>query len=175
VDACGHCARKIGIMIKVFAACKPNETATDGYYSSDALNFDDDSSLIWSYTRKTLNNTQTTFGFDFTRITCLQLEGPEAPCRFSNIPSYCQWKWRDFTQSDYRLTPGGCIYMVTGKNRGRDAWHYVLVQLEKVDDFLVQLKSGRVDVTDYGYIIVSGWGKDAPEDIKYAILWYGPK
>ena len=162
-------------MIKVFAACKPNETATDGYYSSDALNFDDDSSLIWSYTRKTLNNTQTTFGFDFTRITCLQLEGPEAPCRFSNIPSYCQWKWRDFTQSDYRLTPGGCIYMVTGKNRGRDAWHYVLVQLEKVDDFLVQLKSGRVDVTDYGYIIVSGWGKDAPEDIKYAILWYGPK
>ncbi len=61
------------------------------------------------------------------------------------------------------------VYLVHGKDRGRDAWHYVLVDQNKLPMFLKQIETGTIDVALYGKVLRSGWGKEPPEDVKKAI------
>lgn len=57
------------------------------------------------------------------------------------------------------------IYLVRGKDRGKSAWHYVLVDKEKREMFLAKSRTGSIDVADYGEILYSGWGEDPPQAI----------
>ena len=57
------------------------------------------------------------------------------------------------------------MYLVRGKDRGKPAWHYVLVEKALLPLFLRRTKGGRLDVADFGRVLTSGWGKDPPEDI----------
>tara|TARA_B100001564_G_C20626197_1_gene664810 strand:+ start:738 stop:1190 length:453 start_codon:yes stop_codon:yes gene_type:complete len=57
------------------------------------------------------------------------------------------------------------VYLVHGKDRGKDAWHYVLVDKNKLPMFLKQIETGSIDVALYGEVLRSGWGKQPPEDI----------
>ena len=61
------------------------------------------------------------------------------------------------------------IYLVRGKDKGRQAWHYVLVDEGQENAFKEKVASGTVDVAVYGKVIKSGWGKDPPDDVKDAI------
>lgn len=61
------------------------------------------------------------------------------------------------------------IYLVTGQDKGRDAWHYVLVDPPKLQVFRAKTQGGSLDVADYGKVLYSGWGKTPPEDIKEKI------
>ncbi|MGN7661684.1 MAG: hypothetical protein ACTJLK_03620 [Anaplasma sp.] len=58
-----------------------------------------------------------------------------------------------------------CLFLVRGKDKGRPAWHYVLVDKGKREMFLAKSKSGSMDVALYGSILYSGWGENPPEDI----------
>ena len=61
------------------------------------------------------------------------------------------------------------ITKVTSKNRGRRVWRIVLL----VDDDAIasaKMQSGHVDVKEFGEILKSGWGEDAPEEIWEAVL-----
>lgn len=58
------------------------------------------------------------------------------------------------------------IYLVTGQDKGRDAWHYVLVDPPKLQVFRAKTQGGSLDVADYGKVLYSGWGKTPPEEIK---------
>ena len=58
-----------------------------------------------------------------------------------------------------------CLFLVRGKDRGKPAWHYVLVDKHKLEMFLEKSKSGSLDVALYGEILYSGWGENPPEDI----------
>ena len=60
--------------------------------------------------------------------------------------------------------------LVRGKDKGRAAWHYVLVKRHLLGLFLKRVKGGRVNVADFGDILRSGWGKDPPEGIIDQIL-----
>ena len=62
------------------------------------------------------------------------------------------------------------FYLVRGKERGRAAWHYVLVKKHLLGLFLKRVKGGRVNVADFGDILRSGWGKDPPEGTTDKIL-----
>jgi len=65
------------------------------------------------------------------------------------------------------------IYLVRGKYRGRPAWHYVLLSSgdeDHVQGFKEQVKTGTIDVADWGCIIVSGWGEDPPDTIRDKVL-----
>ena len=62
------------------------------------------------------------------------------------------------------------ILLVRGKDKGRAAWHYVLVKKHLLGLFLKRVKGGRVNVADFGDILRSGWGKDPPEGIIDQIL-----
>ena len=57
------------------------------------------------------------------------------------------------------------VYLVRGKDRGRDAWHYVLIDKRKEAAFKHAVQSGKVDVANFGDVLYSGWGKNPPEDI----------
>ena len=65
------------------------------------------------------------------------------------------------------------INLVPGKDRGRAAWHYVLVKKHLLGLFLKQTQGGSLDVADFGDVLRSGWGKDPPEGTIDQILEEG--
>ena len=52
------------------------------------------------------------------------------------------------------------IYLVRGSDRGKPAWHYVLVDKHLLGLFLKKTKGGSLDVADFGTVLCSGWGQD---------------
>ena len=166
IGACGHQAREQGILLKIFTSCYPNQKATlDCYIIQEGLYFNEDDCSIWLYYSKKISDTQTTYGYDFTKIYCLQLEGPTAPCQLPDIPAKCSWKWEDIVALDTDKRPSSHVFTVRGTERGRKAWHIVLVERELLDAFREKVSTGNIDVAKYGYVIKSGWGKDPPDDI----------
>ena len=61
------------------------------------------------------------------------------------------------------------VYLVRGKDRGRPAWHYVVVEKALLGLFLKRTNGGSVDVSDFGAVLKSGWGKDPPESVRMEI------
>lgn len=175
VGACGHRAIEMGIMIKVFASCKQDQKATvDHFVTKKGIYYNDDDNSIWLYYNKKLSDTQTTCGSDFTKIKCLQLDGPKAPCQLSDIPSRCSWKWEELVATGYDKRPASLIFTVRGKDRGRQAWHLVLVERKLLDSFREKVATGNIDVAKFGYVIKSGWGEDPPADVLKNVEQYGP-
>jgi len=64
-----------------------------------------------------------------------------------------------------RRSRSDLIYLVRGKDRGRSAWHYVLVDKDKREMFLAKSRTGSMDVADYGEILRSGWGENPPQEV----------
>lgn len=64
---------------------------------------------------------------------------------------------------------GELVYLVRGKNKGREVWHYILVDKAKLPIFSAKVKSGALDIAEYGKILYSGYGKNPPQDIIDAI------
>ena len=62
------------------------------------------------------------------------------------------------------------FYLVHVKEKGRAAWHYVLVKKHLLGLFLKRVKGGRVNVAEFGDILQSGWGKDPPKGTTNKIL-----
>ena len=61
----------------------------------------------------------------------------------------------------------GEVFLVRGNDRGKPAWHYVLVtDHEKLKNFKAVAKSGSLDVALYGKVLHSGFGQDPPEQVK---------
>ena len=166
IGACGHQAREQGILLKILTSCCPNQIATLDYYiMQEGMYFDEKDSTILLCNDKNVSNSQTTYIGDFTKIRCLQLEGPMAPCHLPDIPVKCSWKWEDIVALDSEKRPSSLVFKVRGTDRGRNAWYIVLVERKLLDAFNEQLKGDKINLTKYGYIIESGWGKDPPNDI----------
>ncbi len=66
------------------------------------------------------------------------------------------------------------VILIRGKDNGREAWHYILVPIDKLADCRAQPAGSNIDVTDYGEIMkyrnhqgrtesTSGWGRDPPK------------
>ena len=59
------------------------------------------------------------------------------------------------------------LYLVCGKDRGRQTWQYVLVYPDKLKDF-IDITTGEnagkrtTDVTEYGTVVCSGQRQDPP-------------
>jgi len=60
---------------------------------------------------------------------------------------------------------GDLVYLVRGKDLGREAWHYVLIDKVRFPLFMRMLEKGALDVSEYGKILYSGWGKNPPPEI----------
>jgi len=60
---------------------------------------------------------------------------------------------------------GDLLYLIRGKDKERDAWHYVLIDRLKLPIFKKDTEKGDIDILRYGKIIRSGWGKNPPDDV----------
>ena len=154
VQPCGHSAREKGILLKVYTSCKPNEEAATPCFSVQAVLSDKNNGKITYYMDGwKLRETQHTSGINFTDVQCKKMI--DEPCALSP-----EFTWQRRSESER-------IFLVRGKDRGREAWHYVLLvdDDEIIKQFREKVASGTVDVANYGFVLKSGWGKDPPNEV----------
>ena len=58
------------------------------------------------------------------------------------------------------------IFLTQGKYLGVYTWHYVKVDMLKLPLLQKAIKSGTLDVSQYGEILYSGWGVNPPDDVR---------
>ena len=153
VSSCGHHTREQGLLFSIHTSCQPNEEATALCYINEANEFSEADKAVLVWPSKTLTSGQKTMCTDFRTIRCSK------PANES-CETDTDCTWNDCLSNKYHL-----VYVVRGKDEGYAAWHYVLVDEEKLIDFKAQIATGSIDLTKYGKILKSGWGKDPPEDI----------
>ncbi len=159
VRACGHSAAEKGILLKVYASCRPSEVASSLAYSvyvGGMINHKNTGSLVYGTDNKELHESQHTLGINFTKLYCGKT--PLEPCACTS-PKYT---WMKRYQGHRGLW---CI--VRGKDRGRPVWHCVVLKddEETIREFRNKFASGTVIVADYGEVLKSGWGKDPPQEV----------
>lgn len=64
---------------------------------------------------------------------------------------------------------GEFIYLMRGEDKGKKAWHYVLIDKLKLPLFLMKVDEGRVNASEYGKILYSGWGENPPSHVQKTI------
>ena len=171
IGACGHQARQNGILIKIGASCLPDQTACDTCYSSNGVTLTSKGRL--SFIRgKEIGPTQAALFMDFTKPRCFNKT--EDPCRLGHIPSTIRWNWKQLSIKDKRDRLNDCLLIVRGKDRGRQAWHFVIVFEHQLEEFWAAIRTGNVDVTKYGHCIFSGWGEGPSPETKKLWVIYGP-
>ena len=154
IPACGHHSRDQGILLKCFCSCQHNQEATL-MALINKVELNDKGSIIFPF--KKLESGQNLCYSDFRSIRCSKKASE--PCELNEL----SFKWED------RLLKGDRIYLVRGKDKGKQAWHYVLVDEDKIEAFNAMVNTGTIDVADYGTVLHSGWGQDPPKDIKRKI------
>lgn len=153
--SCGHHAREQGILLKVFTSCEKNLETTMCLFADKiaAVTAEEDDGYVY-YPQGKYDSYRLGICFDFMLIRCNKKH--DEPCEVDRS----EYSWAD------RVFNGSLLYCVRGKDRGKPAWHYVLVDEEKEGAFKDKLKTGSVDVADYGKVLKSGWGEDPPKPIK---------
>ena len=77
------------------------------------------------------------------------------------------------------------IYIIRGKDKGRSAWHYILVPYDQTASLRGQISGDTIDIKKFGRVIeyrdekgtlqqLSEWGQDPPEETqKWVEAEYG--
>lgn len=151
--ACGHKSREAGLMIKVYASCRKDQIAREAWFAIHGVRcHESDGHLLFNCSS---SENQTPACFDFSRLCCTK--DPNEKCG-----AHLSWTWSSAMSKRYF----GCkLFVVRGKDHGREAWHYVLVEEERLGEFNKKISSGNVDVAGFGAVLESGWGRDPPEHI----------
>ena len=59
------------------------------------------------------------------------------------------------------------LYLIKGKDAGREAWWYILLHNTQVAPiFLKKLGIDGEKISDYGEVIRCGWGKEPPDEVR---------
>ena len=158
IPSCGHHTRKQGILLGLCSSCGADENATALCYITESHKISDKlkNSMVTFYNKR-LSSGQTTKWIGFGRIRCSRQPATET----CEIDSTCTW--------EDRILKSHLVYLVRSKDRGRNTWCYVLVDEDKEEVYKTKIRSGRIDVSNYGTVLYSGWGQDPPKDIMYNI------
>ena len=141
-------ARERGVLIKVYASCQPDQKATKSCYSMEAVTVDDDDGNIVLFAKQLTQ--QRSEWCDGTRLVCCR--GPDSPCPKNTFKLL---KWED-----------DC-----GRKEG-EAYKWYIIMLnrankENVSTFKTQFtKYPAVRLSDWGYVLESGEGRDIPKEIQ---------
>ena len=167
VRPCGHSATEKGILLKVCAACETGQNTAELCYTTRAMEVKSDG-FVHHWTRKVLRDHQKSFGVDFTAVRCGKGEGEECA-----IASDSTWSTASEVTSDR-------LHIVQGNNMGRPVWHYVLLDddAEKIKEYIHKTQGENagnytVNLTEYGTVLRSGWGKDPSQENKDWLEKYG--
>ena len=66
--------------------------------------------------------------------------------------------------------PNDRVILVSGKDKGKPAWHFVDVKKTLTGLFYKRVKSGSLDVAHFGTVLASGWGTDPPDSKREEIF-----
>ena len=156
IPPCGHRARENGALVKVFASCQPNEEAAEPCYSIEAVTVRDDGSITTSAKQLTQ---QKSVLFDSTLLVCCR--GPDSPCPKT---TFQHLKWENGVDKTIS------IQWLKRKEGGRDMWYYIM--LHRAGDAYREefrsrfAKDSTLRLSDWGYVLESGEGKDIPQVVK---------
>ena len=153
VVPCGHSAIEKGILLKVFVSCRQSETAGVLGFSLQGMTIDKNTWRSGYRINWKIGEKQMSFGRDFTTMLCGRKVDEQCEADIART-------WRMKAESER-------IHLVRGKDRGRQAWHYVLLvdDDDTIDKFKEDLKDGNLELSNYGQILESGWGKDPPNEV----------
>lgn len=157
VQPCGHSAKKASILLKVRTSCRSNEIPQTLLYSARGRGNDKNNGYLYVKSDGCeIEQGQHHRSLDSTSIACKIGATFEDPC---SLPEDYTWHKKSETER---------VYLVRGKDQGRPAWHYIMVvdDDEALDLFHKTVKSGNVDVADFGFVIKSGWGVDPPDHVR---------
>ena len=159
IPPCGHPMREQGILLKLWASCHSSEQATYMQYAQEGLKIENDGILTQelSYVGKFWNRLY----LNTTQSFCLSKD--LNVCKLDLEPFSLEWQ--HLAKSSSPL-----VHLVRGKDKGKPAWHYVLVEEGKLNMFKDKVSSGNINVTEYGVVLKSGWGKDPPEEVKTFVM-----
>ena len=143
--ACGHHSRERGLFIIVSASCKAHQEATILAYVNEAMEVKMKDVIFWS--DKTLSSGQTVADGHFTMIRCRNK--PDKKCEYTRSNQ----TWENM------MLIGQRVAVITGVDEEVEIWHCVLVDDDKMPRLRAQAVRGNIDVTDYGVILHSGWGR----------------
>ena len=62
------------------------------------------------------------------------------------------------------------VILVSGKDKGKPAWHFVDVKKTLTGLFYKRVKSGSLDVAHFGTVLASEWGTDPPDSKREEIF-----
>ena len=164
MQPCGHSAKEKGILIKVYASCQPEERAASNCFFVQAAENDTTSGILSYYTTMALSESQHSYGVSTTDISCKK--SAEEACALR--PEFTWRKWGEGHSNR--------IFVHRGTHSGRAAWSYVLLDddPQKMREYkrLTQDERGQhtINLTDYGKVLKSGWGRDPPQEVKDEIL-----
>ena len=108
-------------------------------------------------------------GFEVAQAQLLKIvNSTYISCKNKSIAEQCTLK-PGYTW--HKQSASKRIFKVRGKDRGRPAWHYVLLvddqdTIDKFKELIRGKKAMIIDVADYGQILKSGWGEEPPNDVK---------
>ena len=163
VGPCGHVAKEKGILVKVYASCLANEIPAELAFSTHGITNDLNTGTVGynvpEYRGNEIHDGQHYSRLDFTQVRCKNKI--DQPCTMAPGSTWERWR------AKHRLMT------VCGIDRGRPAWHYLLpADDEETIARLIDRTTGenagkhRINVTDYGQVIKSGWGEDPPDEIE---------
>ena len=161
VQPCAHSAKEKKLLISVSASCKHTQIPYQLLYSVRAYENDKNTGCLgrwgdgWEVTEDQHLKSATV-----TVIKC-QNKSIDDPCTLGPRDT-----WRKILNQER-------IFVVRGVDKGRQAWHYVLLvdDDETIRKFKEQTQgpnAGKhtIDVSSYGQVLKSGWGEQPPNDVK---------
>ena len=161
VQPCAHSAKEKECFISITASCKHTEVSHRLLYSIRALSNDKNTGILIGKEE----------GWEITEDQHLKwASAATIQCENKSIDDPCllgpQETWR-------KLLCQERIFVVRGMDKGRPAWHYVLLvdddeTISKFRELTQGPNAGKhtINVTDYGQVLKSGWGEEPPNDIK---------
>lgn len=158
VGPCGHKAIQKGTFVKIYASSLANEIPAELTFSTYCAKNDRTRNVVYKngFRGKQIYDGQHHSGIDFTEVRCENTI--DQSCTMVPTSTWHQWS----TERRLRI--------VTGKCRGKLAWHYILlVDDEETIKAHTDKQGEKMNVHDYGKILDSGWGKDPSSETQEMI------
>lgn len=177
VGACGHKANEAGIVLKVFAACMPNETAFDTIYAKKCVSItpSNNNLMMFFFNEIKINKcgrSQTPIAIDSTGTTCFSKD----LCKFDQLPERVKWQWKDLVDRERRRRLGLQLFRLWSRKNQLPRWSYIIVFDDKFEEFCELAKSGQLfDEDMYGHTVFSGYGRTPTQEAKELFCQFGPK
>ena len=160
IPPCGHHTREQGILLKLWTSCHFSEQETFMRFVEEGVKIVNDGCLSReSYTVDDFRNHLTSHTI---HQTCPSEDANTCSLGLGMKSFFAKWKHLAKSLASF-------VFLVRGEDKGKAAWHYAVVEQQKVNIFRDKVASGTIDIAKYGEVFASGWGENPPEEVRSAV------